>query len=249
MKIPIAGLGIVACASSAFADGGVVYFTAQERFNAQMRSHNKFLKGVEDLGYANVQQAGTAPLPDNLSGNTPHSGVFPIGLVSPGLAIRTNRIPGPFAPVDVPSNNPRASGAVAIGALGADSFKVGEDRGILSGIRCGMDLIFRSNDKTGVGFELSRFASFGNAGWTLGIFNINDVVVGQFVIPRPIVSNPSRVFFGVRSPNPIGRINVCDPDTTSPDPVDDIQISSNIPSPGGVSLLAMDGLLAARRRC
>ena len=29
-----------------------------------------------------------------------------------------------------------------------------------------MDLIFSSNDKTGVGFELSRFASFGTLGWT-----------------------------------------------------------------------------------
>lgn len=248
MKIAIACLGVVALASPVFGDGGLVYFTEQESFNTHMLTHNKVMKGIEDFEYANVQQLGKVPFPDNLAGNTPHSPVFPNGLMSPNLTIRTNRNPGPFAAVDAPSNNPQALYVVAPGAFGANSFKVGEDLGILSGIHCSMDLIFSSNDKTGVGFELSRFSTFGNSGWTLGIFDVNDVLIGQFVIPGPIVSNPSKTFFGVWSPNPIGRINIYDPDLTSPDAVDDIQMWTNTPAPGAASLLAVAGLVSGRRR-
>ena len=48
MKIAIACLGVVAFASSAFADGGLVYFTEQEQFNTHMLTHNKVMKGIED---------------------------------------------------------------------------------------------------------------------------------------------------------------------------------------------------------
>lgn len=248
MKIAVACLGAVALASPVQAGNTILYFTDQESFNAQMLAQSKVMKGIETFEYANVQQHGKTPFPDNLTGNTPHSPVFPNGLMSPNLTIRTNRNPGPFAAVDAPSNNPQALYAVAAGAFGANSIKVGEDLGILSGIQCSMDLIFGSDDKTGVGFELSRFTSFGNAGWTLGVFDINDVLIGQFVIPGPVVTNPSKVFFGVWSASPIGRINVYDPDPTSPDAVDDIQMWTAVPSPSSAMLLAAAGVVASRRR-
>lgn len=226
----------------------IVYFTDHAAFTQMMQQQSKVLKGIEDFEYGQIQPNAKIPFPDHLTGGQPNGPIFPSGLHSPNLTIQTNRNPGPFAVQDAPSNDPQALFALGLGAFGSNSIKVGEDLGILTGVHCSIDLIFSSGDKTGVGFDLSRFNGFGNAGWTLGVFDVNNVLIGNFTINGPVPVNPAKNFFGVWSAVPIGRINIFDPDTTSPDAVDDIEMWTIVPAPGSAALLAMGGLLAARRR-
>ncbi|MBX3358237.1 MAG: hypothetical protein KF745_07400 [Phycisphaeraceae bacterium] len=236
----------LAATSASSAD--IAYFTEAGPFHDQMLASSKILKGIEDFEYGIVQQQGKMPFPDYLTGGQPNGPVFPEGLMSANLTIQTNRLPGPLAPVDVPSNNPQALFALGPGAFGSNSIKVGEDLGILSGVHCSIDLIFGSGDKTGIGFELSRFAGFGDAGWTVGIFDVSDVLIGQYTFAGPVSTNPAKVFFGVWSTVPIGRINIFDPDPISPDAVDDIQMWTTVPSPAPVALLGLAGIATLRRR-
>jgi hypothetical protein len=223
----------------------VIFFQDNVSFTQYMNQQSKTLKGIEDFEYAQMS-GGKTPFPDPLDSVTP-SVPFPNGLLSPNLRIQTNRNPGPFAAPDAPSGNSQALYVVAPGAFGSNSFKVGEDLGILAQIHCSMDLIFTSNDKTGIGFDLSRFTGFGTDGWIIGVFDVNNVLIGQTAIPGPVPTNPSKNFVGMWSPVPIGRVNIYDPNLTSPDAVDNIQMWT-IPAPGAASLLLVAGLVGGRRR-
>ncbi len=77
---------------------------------------------------------------------------------------------------------------------------------------------------TAVGFQLSRFKGFADAGWTVTLFDQNDVRVADFDVPAPGASGPSKVFVGFACETPIGRVNIFDQAGPSLDAVDDIQI-------------------------
>lgn len=239
----LAALALVAPAIHA--ESGVTYFTDHALFTQSMGQHGKTLKGVEDFEYAEMT-GGKTPFADPLDSNTP-SVPFPTGLHSPNLRIQTNRNPGPFAAPDAPSNNPQALFVVYPGAFGSNSYKVGEDLGILSQIHCSIDLIFTSGDKTGIGFDLSRFLGYGDDGWTLGVFDTSNNLIGQYTIGGPVPVNPTKNFFGVWSPVPIGRINIYDPNPTSPDAVDNIEMWT-VPAPAPGAALVVAGLIAGTRR-
>lgn len=223
-----------------------VFFNDHQAFTNQMLTSSKILKGIEDFENADIDQGGKAPFPDMLANGTHRPPVFDDGIVSPNLIIQTNRNPGPYAAQDLPSTHPQALFALGVGAFGSNSKKVGEDLGILAQIHCSIDLIFTSGDKTGVGFELSRFTGFGDAGWIIGVFDTSNTLIGQYAIPGPVPTNPAKNFFGVYSSTPIGRINIFDPDPFSPDAVDDIEMW--VPTPGAFSLIALAGLGAVSRR-
>ncbi|NUQ68644.1 MAG: hypothetical protein HUU18_10240 [Phycisphaerales bacterium] len=224
-----------------------VFFSDHQAFTNHMLLNAKVLKGVEDFENADISQGGKVPFPDMLTNGVSRPPVFNDGIHSTNLIMQTNRNPGPFAAQDVPSSDPQALFALGVGAFGSNSKKVGEDLGILAGVHCSIDLIFTTGDKTGVGFELSRFAGFGNAGWIIGVFDTSNALMGSFVINGPVPTNPAKNFFGVYSTTPIGRINIFDPDPLSPDALDDIEMW--VPSPGAAAmLLAMVGLGAASRR-
>ena len=222
----------VILASQASAGDPTIFFTSRPAFSTFAAQQGKTQKGIENFEYAQMS-GGKVAFPDPLDANTP-STPFPNGLLSHNLRIQTNRNPGPFAAQDVPSANPQALFVVAPGAFGSNSFKVGEDLGILAGIHCSMDLIFTSGDKTAVGFDLSRFQGFGDDGWTIGVFSLANVLIGQMTIPGPVVNNPLKNFVGVWSPVPIGRINIFDPNLTSPDAVDNIEMWA-IPAPSAMA--------------
>ena len=221
------------------------FFPTRTLFAQQMAQQGKTLKGIEDFEYAQMS-GGKLPFADPLDSSTP-SVPFPNGLLSPNLRIQTNRNPGPLAAQDVPSGNSQALFVVGPGSFGSNSFKVGEDLGILAQIHCSMDLIFTSNDKTGISFDLSRFQGYGDDGWIIGVFDTNNILIGSTTIGGPVPFNPNKNFVGIWSPVPIGRVNIYDPNLTSPDAVDDIEMWT-IPAPGTAGVLAVAGLVAAKRR-
>jgi hypothetical protein len=234
------------CATSQARADIVTFYTSQTAFHDAMLLTNKFNKGTEDFEHAIIAQGQKMPFPDFLTGGVPNNPVFPTGLMNDNLILQTNRNPGPFAPVDAPSANPQALFALGAGAFGANSKKVGEDLGILAGIHCSMDLIFPLSDKTGVGFDLSRFSGFGNDGWTIGVFDSVGTLIGSYTIVGPVSANPAKNFIGIASSVPIGRINIYDPNATSPDAVDNIEMWA-VPAPTSGAMLAL-GVLAMRRR-
>jgi hypothetical protein len=236
---------LVLCAAPAAAD--IAYFSSRPAFTTHVQSNDCALSATETFEEATVQ-AGKTPFPDPLTSGVWNSPVFPLGLSAPGLTIQTNRRPGPFAPLDSPSANAQALFAVAAGAIGTNSIKVGEDLGILFGIQCSIDILFDADNIRAISLDLSRFQGFGTAGWNIGIFDENDVLIGNFLRAGPVAAEPAKNFFGVWSTLPIARINLFDLSLTpAPDAIDNIEIW--VPAPGAAAhAAAFLALLASRRR-
>jgi hypothetical protein len=233
---------LLVCAAAAAGD--VACFTSASSFAAFASDRGAFATALEDFEEAALE-AGKTPFPDPLLSGIFNSPVFPNGLAAPGLAMQTNRLPGPLAPLDVPSGNAQALFAVAAGAIGTNSVKVGEDLGILFGIHCSIDILFEADNVHAVGLEQSRFAGFGAAGWHIGIFDADDNLIGNYLRTGPVAAEPAKNFFGVWSSTPIARINLFDLSVNpSPDAVDNIEVW--VPSPGAAALLTL--VLVVRRR-
>jgi len=222
--------------SASLSRAEVLFYTNRPAFLLNNQQRGSVLRATETFEEA-VLQSGKAAFPDPLVSGVPNSVIFPAGLAVPNLTIQTNRLPGPLAPLDAPSGNAQALFAVAAGALGTNSVKVGEDLGILYGISCSIDVLFGSNDLTAVSLNLSRFQAFGTAGWHIGVFDIDDNLIGSYRINGPVAAEPAKNFFGVWSSTPIARINLFDlSPTPSPDAVDNIELW--VPAPAGALLLA-----------
>lgn len=244
----IVSLAALSCASAAWGQG-VVFFTNQQAFHQFNTLDGKFLKGIETFENNNLPPGGKQNLPDPLMGGVPNvspaTGMgFPLGLENDNLVIQANVLPGPHAPFPAPSGDPFALYVVTPPFLGVPSSMIGEDL-FLSGVNASIDLIFTSNDKTGVGFELSRYAGFPMGGWDIAVFDTANNFVGSFIVPPPPGAQPASVFFGVWAPS-IGRINIFDMAGASPEGIDNIEMW--VPAPGSLVLLGLAGLGLRRRR-
>ncbi|MHC4447010.1 MAG: hypothetical protein ACYSXF_04400, partial [Planctomycetota bacterium] len=203
-------------------------FSDKDSFDAFNLSLGKLLKGIEDFEESNVPPFGKVPLPAPLEGNVPNvdpvNGLgFPNGLAEKNLIIQDNIFPGPNPPVLQPSGDPGALFVIGPGSNNSNSKKVGEDL-FLQGIPASLDLIFTEPNHTGVGFDLSRFEGFPNAGWHVTVYDKNDLEIGKFLVPPPLAPEPAKSFFGIWCEQSIGRINIFDDAGVAPDAVDNIQM-------------------------
>jgi len=228
---------------------GIFFYDDVNSFHLENQLDGKVPKGTEDFEESNVPQGGKAPLAGPLCPLVPQvdpNGIgFPTGLAQNNLCIYDNVTPGPAPAALNPSGLPRSLYVVGPGFIGANSKKVGEDV-FLYGIQASIDLVFDPLDlKTGVGFHLSRYDGWGSAGWTISVFDVNNVLVGMHNVPAPILNEPAKSFFGVWSSDPIGRINIWDP-IIAPEGIDNIEMW--VPEPMTLGYLALGATLALRRR-
>ncbi len=229
----------------------VQFFTDKLAFENFNQLDGKFLKGVEDFEESTIPAGAKLAFPNSLQNGVPNV-AFPNGITATNLILQTNTLPGPNAPFPAPGVGPQDLFATGVGFAGPNSKKVGEDVGILLGVQVSTDLIFSTDDgvKTGVGFELSRYAGFnaGGSGFVISVFDTAGVLAGSFPIPEPGVE-PNKTFLGFWHDD-IGRINIHDnlaPGTQPlPEGIDNIQMW--VPEPGTLSLLALGGLMLIRRR-
>src|SRR6185295_9561287 len=195
---------------------------------------------------------GKVPFPAPLAWNTPNA-AFPNGISEQNLLIQDNIPPTPFPANVNPSGHPQALYLAGPGFINANSHKIGEDLFNFTQQIASLDLIFTPAEHTAVGFELSRFQGFGMGGWLIGVYDVNNIQIGAFPVPSPGVFEPSKTFFGVWSPVPIGRINVFDNAQNqagqvipAADAIDNIEMY--VPAPGTALIVAAFPLLARRRR-
>jgi len=226
----------------------VIFFNDANAFGINNQIHGKMSKGVEDFEEGTVVGGDKVPFPNPLShwvSRIP----FPNGINATNLVIQTNITPTACPPAPNPSTNPAALFAVGPDFHGSNSIKVGEDE-FLSGVVASLDLIFTDDNKTAVSFQLARFDSFSRAGWIVCVYDLAGAVIGNLTVAGPEPTEPDKVFFGVWSSVPIGRINIFDNSQfPSPDAVDNIEMFySNIPSPGSMALLGLGAVVALRRR-
>lgn len=230
---------------------GTTAFFNQDQFRDAALSAGKFQKGIETFEESNVGDGGKRSLFDWLEPFTPNmiDGVgFPSGLSEHNLMIMSNNLPGPTPPGLSPSPfDPLALYVIGPGFINANSKKVGEDL-FLRGIHASLDLLFLTNDKTAVGFWLSRFQGFTNDGWIVSVYDQDDNVIGVIDTGGPVPVEPSKFFFGViANVGTISRINIYDKAGPSPDAIDDIEMWV-IPEPASLTLLGAAAALGLRRR-
>lgn len=238
---------VAACAASPVLAGGVVFFDTHQAFTEFNVLDGKFLKGIEDFEYSTAPPESKTFFPNPLQNGDPRPH-FPEGLASPNLIIQTNITQSPCPPTTNPSANPNALWVNGVGFLGSNSIKVGTDE-FLNGMFSSIDLIFTSNDKTGVGVDISTYQQFnmGHHGYIVCVYDAFDNVLGSYVMPGPTPTEPSKDFFGVWSPTPIGRVNIWGVfDQPLPFAVDNIEMW--VPAPGAAGLLGLGMLAALRRR-
>jgi len=212
--------------SQCLGSSGTAVFTDPVAFEAFNAAEGKFKKGLEDFEESTVGPGEKIAFPDPLEGNVPNT-EFPNGLTQKNLIIQTNFTPGPSPAAPNPSGSPVALFVIGPGFIGSNSKKVGEDLEVLTGQDTSLDLIFTEPNHTGVGFELSHFQGFGGGDWTITVYDKADDIIGVFLVPT--AEEPAKNFFGVWTPQTIGRINIYDADI-APDAVDDIWMWVGPPS-------------------
>lgn len=224
------------------------FYTDPGLFDQQMVAAGKFLKGHEDFEYANADPQTKTFFPNPLKSGVPRPG-FPNGLLSPNLIIQTNITQSPLAPTANPSGNANALWVNGAGFIGSNSIKVGTDE-FLNQLFSSLDLIFTTNDKTGVSVDVSTFQNFNNGhqGFIFGAFDQFDNLLGSFIINGATLPEPSKNFLGVYSPVPIARLNIWGIFALpQPFAVDNIAMWT-VPAPGAAGLLGLAGLVSLRRR-
>lgn len=225
----------------------LTFFTEHGAFQQYNALQGKNLKGLEDFEESTAGVGAKIPFPNSLQNGVPRP-TFEFGINATNLIIQTNVTPAPCPPTPNPSTNQAALWVNGAGFLGSNSIKVGTDE-FLNQQFSSLDLIFTTHDKTGVGLDVSTFDGFnsGHAGFVICVYDQFDNVLGSTTIPGPTAVEPSKNFFGVWSPVPIGRVNVWGIfDVPQPFAIDNIEMW--IPAPGASGVLAMAGLALARRR-
>lgn len=236
---------IAAAAVGASANGAVFYFTDHGAFQAFNAADGKVLKGIEDFEESTIDPGGKSAFPNPLMHGLPRP-FFDNGIDETNLIIQTNITPHPLAPLPNPGTSQNSLYVNGAGFLGSNSNKVGTDE-FLNNLLSSLDLIFTTHDKTGVGVDLSRYQGFGNNGFVIGVYDAANNLLGSYLIPGPVPVEPTKVFFGVWSDVPIGRLNIWGDDMVpSPFAVDNIEMW--IPSPGAALALGLGALAAGRRR-
>lgn len=228
--------------------GSAEFFTDEGLFLQRMEQENKALKGHEDFEYANADPQSKTFFPNPLKSGVPRPG-FPSGLLSPNLVIQTNITQSPLAPTANPSGNPNALWVNGAGFIGSNSIKVGTDE-FLNQLFSSIDLIFTSNDKTGVSVDVSTFNNFNNGhlGFIIGAFDATDQLLGSITIGGATLPEPNKSFIGVYSAVPIARLNIWGIfSIPQPFAVDNITMWT-VPAPGATGVLGLAGLVAMRRR-
>jgi len=225
------------------------FYSDANLFRLANLADGKVPKGTETFEESNVPMGGKAAFPGPLCPGLPQLdaiGVgFPTGLAEDNLCIYDNITPGPAPALLNPSGLGNALYVIGPGFIGSNSKKVGEDV-FLSNIQASLDLVFNPFDhKTGVGFNLSRFDGFPTGDWIISVFDINNNFLGMTTVLAPALNEPAKLFFGVWSPIPIGRINVYDK-IIGPDAIDNIEMW--VPEPMTLGYLALGAMLALRRR-
>lgn len=223
------------------------YFTDPGLFTQFNISQGKTEKGVENFEESLAPAGSKTAFPNPLQNGVPRPH-FPGGIAATNLIIQTNITPAPFAPTPNPSGNQNALWVNGANFINSNSIKIGTDE-FLSNQFSSLDLIFTSHDKTGIGFDASTFGGFaqGFAGFQVGVFDDFNTLIGTGFIP-PAPPEPTKSFFGVWSPVPIGRVNIWGMfSVPQPFAVDNIQMWT-VPAPGAAALLGLGGLLATRRK-
>lgn len=241
-------LVVVAIAGSPALAGPNTFFTQESPFTAFVAQQGKALKSIETFEESTAGPGVKIPFPNPLQNGVPRP-TFPNGIDATNLIIQTNITLGASPQGLNPSPDPEALWVNGAGFIGSNSIKVGNDEFLYNRF-ASLDLIFTSHDKTGIGLEVSTFTGFnmGHAGYIFTVYDQFNNITGIFNMPGATATEPSKTFFGVWSPIPIGRVNVWGI-FSQPQPfaVDDIQMWV-IPSPGAAMLLGLGGLMAARRR-
>ena len=239
--IPLAGLPIASL-------GSIQYFTDQVAFHQHMDSQGKVLKDVEDFEESTIGAQAKIPFPNSLQNGVP-APTFDFGINATNLIIQTNITPNPCPATVNPSNNQAALWVNGPGFIGSNSVKVGTDE-FLNNMFSSIDLIFTTDEKTGVGVDVSTYAGFaqGHNGFIMCVYDLNDVPIGTYTITGPTPSEPAKNFFGVWSSVPIGRLNIWGIfDVPQPFAIDNIEMYKAVPAPGAVGALGVFGALALRR--
>ncbi|CAG1003070.1 hypothetical protein PHYC_03039 [Phycisphaerales bacterium] len=238
---------VVAALAAPLAMGGnIVFFTDHQLFTEYNQLAGKSMKGMEDFEESSAGPGEKHPFPNPLQYGVPRP-TFPNGINSTNLIIQTNITPGPNPPTLNPSGDDRALWVNGAGFIGSNSIKVGTDEFLYNRFSS-LDLIFTSHDKTGIGLEVSTYAGFnaGHGGFDMAIYDQIGNIIGTYHVD-PAPPEPNKSFFGVWSATPIGRVNIWGIFAVpQPFAVDNIEMW--VPAPGAGALLAMGGLLAARRR-
>lgn len=217
--------------------GGEIFWTLnQEEFHDFMAG-NKVLKGIEDFEESNVGFGQLAALFDPLVFGVPNvdpaSGLgFPNGLAEENLLLQSNiNEQGLFVQ---PGN-----GMVALGQGFLDGQNIPNSVVVgANNFAESLDIIFDPSDNhTGVGFNF--LVGLGDPIAVITVFDKNDEVIFKDVFD----AGSEKMFFGIWSPDTIGRINIGGP---GGELVDNIEMW--IPAPGALALLGVAGLVRTRRR-
>jgi len=231
------------------ANGQPIFFDDHMLFTQHAEGQDKTMKFLEDFEESTVGQGQKIPFPNSLQHGVPRP-TFDNGINATNLVIQTNVTPGPTPLTPNPSASQTALWVNGPGFLGSNSVKVGTDE-FLTNDFSSIDLIFTTDDKTAIALDVSTYPGFnqGHGGFIFSVYDLNDVVLGTYLMPGPTPTEPAKNFFGVWSATPIGRVNVWGI-FAAPQPfaVDNIEMWSNIPAPGSAVVLGLSALAWARRR-
>ncbi len=195
--------------------GELVWFTSQAAFEAFNAGEGKVLKGTEDFEESILNPGGADGFDDPLESgvpNAPDGFPFPNGMTGlPNLIVQSNTLGGnPTVP------SPRGVNGLAAFAAPGGNFV--SDVVISNLLTDSHDLIFLTDEKTGVGGNMMRFTSAGTV--EMRVYDTANNFLGMMASPAdPAGTN----FLGVWSPIPIGRVNLFAPDNGA-EGMDNIQV-------------------------
>ena len=177
------------------------WFYSEAAFEAVVASEGNISKGLEDFEES-ILKTGADTFDDPLESgvpNLPDGFPFPEGLTGlPNLRVQSNIDNG--NPVD---ENPR--GEMGLLALAGGFVETETDVLLAAFFNDGLDLIF-TNRKSGVGFNTITVQ--GGTFVEVRVYSTDNEPLGM--LPSPANTTGTN-FIGVLSPDPIGRVNVYDP--------------------------------------
>lgn len=222
--------------AAAPASAQLTWFNNQADFEAAAAGGGNALVGVEDYeasimapnsvdGFDDSLQFGVPNIPDG----------FPYPNGTQGLAALTTQ--SNLNGAAGFETNPRGLGGLA---AGSDGFLgIVGDVVIANTFVDSLDLIFDGALNSAVGGRMVDLLGAGNI--EIMVFDTNNNLIGQMNVPGDAGGSS---FAGVISTVPIGRLNLF---SSGAEGMDDIQLWV-VPAPASLSLLALGGMVALRRR-